>query len=117
MESKKNTTVALYICQYYDISILIPKRRGVGYCKSVFGGHHSNANHKKFENIKPNWFCGDTCDVDGYLIIDTKIKTFQIGYDKGLKETLAALKEVFPFISEFKRDYDQFWHWAMINEK
>ena len=66
---------AIYICQSSALMVLIPKRRGMGYCKSVFGWHSKNDKAILFDEIAPAWFIsGDYTDLDGYLhIVQNKL--------------------------------------------
>ena len=101
--------VAVYILQSKSLSILIPKRRGGGFCKSVFGWHSANKNCLLFEEIKPTWFCGDTCDIDGFLQIDLRLNSWDDRFNEGVKLTLESLKQVFPFVTEFQENDELFW--------
>lgn len=115
MKNESRKLVAVYILQSKSLCILIPKRRGTGFCKSVFGWHSANKNCSLFEDVKPSWFCGDTCDIDGYLQIDLTLSSWDKKYNEGVELTLSALKEVFPFVSEFQENDELFWS-AVLNK-
>lgn len=96
---------AIYAIYLKSIGVLIPKRKGTGYCKSVFGFHSSNKQSQLFDDIKPEWFAGDTCDIDGYLDIEIRIPNDWANnkeYKEGLSLTIDALKQCFPFVTEFQ---------------
>mgnify|MGYP007125706975 CR=1 FL=1 len=108
-------TVAIYCLLNTTINVLIPKRRGTGYCKSVFGFHSANKVSETFDTLRDygknpfNWFAGDTCDIDGYLSIETKLFWMDERYKEGARLTISALKVCFPFVTEFKQvDPDYF---------
>jgi len=100
---------AVYCLQYQSMNVLIPKRRGKGYCKSVFGYHSTNDACNKFDSLRDygetpfRWFAGDTCDIDGYLAIDTKVYSWEGKYKEGVELTINALKKCFPFVTDFKQ--------------
>lgn len=107
MTHEKNIKlVGLYCTQQTSLNVLVPKRRGSGYCKSVFGFHSHNAASEKFVTLCDkhfNWFSnGDFCDLDGFLQITVTMNWWEPRYKDGLRLALAALKSCFPFVSEFK---------------
>lgn len=90
--------------------ILIPKKKGKGYLKSCFGWHSKNKAANIFDDEKPDWFVtGDTCDLDAHLSIELKVRWWEKGFDKGIKETIAALQKSFPYVKEWKEDCELFW--------
>lgn len=101
--------VAIYIIQSKNLSLVIPKKKQAGFYRSCFGYHNKNEAACKFEDEAPEWFVGDTCDLDGYLSIDLKLNTWDKRFEEGLQETLKVLKSIFPYVSEFKEDDKLFW--------
>jgi len=113
VQEKIKTMIAIYTFCSKGMLILIPKRRGEGYCKSVFGFHSSNKNCHLFDEIKPDWFVGDTCDIDGYLHLDLYLNSWDKRFEEGVQLTIEALKTIFPFVTEFKEDDNLFWEMAL----
>lgn len=90
--------------------VLVPKRKGSGYLKSCFGWHGKNEAANVFDEEKPEWFVtGDTCDLDKHLSIELKVYPWEKDFEKGIKETLAALQKSFPHVKEWKEDCALFW--------
>jgi len=90
--------------------VLLPKKRGVGFRKSVFGFHSKNDDYRTFDSVAPDWFVGDVFDVDGYLQIDLRLNSWDEKYKEGLRLTISALKWTFKYVSEFKEDDESFWN-------
>lgn len=97
---------ALYYCGIsYQLAVLIPKKKGDGFLKSPFGGHHCNDYYRKFTSLAPRG-TGDCVDIDGYLAIGVSYNPSQ----RLVKDICSALKKTFPHISNFKEiGHDKFY--------
>ena len=69
--------------------------------KSCFGGHHVNAESKIWSDTAPK-FCGDICDIDGYLSIDVTIRRWEDDFEEKVEEIQACLTNIFPRITSWR---------------
>jgi ABC-type tungstate transport system permease subunit len=69
--------------------VLIPKKRGKGYLKSPFGGHHRNDKYNEFLTLDDQHDTSELNDVDGYLHIS--LRSFA-----DPEKTKKVLEELFP---------------------
>ena len=90
------------------VAILIPKKRGTGYLKSPFGGHHANDKYREFGDytIKGK---GDSVDIDGYLFVEISFSSWEPAYDQCVKEIMEALCEIFPQVEGYGEIHSEFW--------
>lgn len=107
MDQQKPIKEAFYVLQHTSFNIVIPKKRGEGHLKSCFGWHSHNKASSLFDDIKPEK-AGDTCDIDGYLSINTHLRSWEKGYKKLISDIVAALKQCFPYVDKFTES-NVFW--------
>lgn len=86
------------------IAVLIPKRKGEGFLKSPFGGHHSNKYYWDFMNKMTNErHFKDVSDIDGCAYVSTYLCYYEEGFDKHEENILKALESVFKHVNGFER--------------
>lgn len=91
------------------VCVLIPKKRGKGYLKSPFGGHHANLQYRKFNqsNLEK---VGDCVDIDGYLSVDIRANSWGKDYYDVVHSIMDELMDVFPQIKGYEEiDSPTFW--------
>lgn len=92
-----------------SVCVLIPKKRGKGYLKSPFGGHHANLQYRQFNqsNLEK---VGDSVDIDGYLSIEIRANSWDKDYYDVVHSVMDELMEVFPQIKGYEEiDSPTFW--------
>ena len=90
--------ILYYVGIARGVSILIPKRRGVGYLKAPFGGHHCNDAYRAFTSEIQS----DCFDIDGYLFVGTSYNWQSQEYRDFTSEVLQVLLEIYPHCSGAK---------------
>ena len=91
------------------VAILIPKKRGVGYLKSPFGGHYAGEKYKEFCSLNLT-YAGDAFDIDGYLSIGLGLNSWDADYIKAVTEIMEGVISIFPQCCGFKEvDSPTFW--------
>lgn len=92
--------MSYFECVYHNtddgrVLFLIPKKRGKGFLKAPFGGHHCNDYYFAFKNL-----CDYDCvDIDGYLEVLVPERVKKSPYTLPL--LLFNILEVFPGIMFF----------------
>lgn len=85
-----------------SFSCRIPKKRGVGFLKSVMGWHLINEAGRAWINHHPEAATGDYTDIDGYLDIQLRMFRWDAGYAEGIETVKQALMSIFPQITGWR---------------
>lgn len=87
------------------IAILIPKKMGIGYLKSPFGGHYAGPKYIEFCQLNLT-YAGDAFDVDGYLSIGIGLTHWDNNFAAAVKEIMDGVVSLFPRCCGYKEiDY------------
>ena len=101
-QSRMSGCYALFFMGIHKcISILVPKKRGIGYLKSPFGGHHCNKHYFEFTSLNLT-YVGDCCDIDGYLSIDFRLNQWDEEYQFAINEIMTGIVTVFKQCEGYK---------------
>ena len=113
---QKKGPIKYFLGIHKEVAILIPKKRGVGYLRSPFGGHHTNRQYFDFcdYNIKGK---GDSVDIVGYLVVGISFYSLQPEYDQCVKEIMEALCEIFPQADGYEEIHSEFWNYIRGTRK